>query len=234
MPRYMEIKAPDGSIYKCTSNIGDIVEKVDPALLIGAYKFYQLTQIAGYPEEVARKLSLKTVTEYASKPCPDFLKELFNMKRKKEQESLLKDRSITSENLISWFLLGGQNKGLLSEYSYESSDNDLSGRAPVFIDTTDPKNIKVVGRTDLSEVALKHLVDNQHKVIAQFIDFPDGRWFCFYRTFKGMSGREAGNHGEHMHFISSAYGLDRNKVAEQFLKGECPRNGYHVHFMNKK
>ena len=52
MPRYMEIKAPDGSVYKCSSNIGDNVEKVSPALHIGAYKFYQLTQIAGYPEDV--------------------------------------------------------------------------------------------------------------------------------------------------------------------------------------
>ena len=45
-----------------------------------------------------------------------------------------------------------------------------------------------------------------------------------------MSGREMGNQGEHMHFISNAYGLDRNKVVEGFKKGECPNNGYHVHF----
>lgn len=75
---------------------------------------------------------------------------------------------------------------------------------------------------------------NQNKLIAQFLDFIDDRWFYFYRTFKGMSGRETGNHGEHMHFISSAYGLDRNKVVEQLKKGEYPKNDYHVHFMNNK
>ena len=92
MPRYMEIKAPDGSVYKCSSNIGDNIEKVSPALHIGAYKFYQLTQIAGYPEEVAREMSIETVREYASKPCPDFMKKLFNKKKKKEQEALLKEQ----------------------------------------------------------------------------------------------------------------------------------------------
>ena len=38
-------------------------------------------------------------------------------KKKKEQEALLKEQSITSENLISWFLEEGRSKGLFSEYS---------------------------------------------------------------------------------------------------------------------
>lgn len=230
----MEIKAPDGSIYKCSSTFGDNVEKVSPALHIGAHKFYQLTQIAGFPEDVARKMSFDTVAEYASKQCPDFLKKLFNKKKKKEQEALLKGQSITSENLITWFLEGGRSNGLFSEYSCEVTDNEFEGRKPLLIDATDPDHIKVIGKTDLSDTALKHLVENQHKVIAQFVDFDDGRWFCFYRTFKGMSGRELGNHGEHMHFISNAYGLDRNKVAEGLKKGECPKNGYHVRFSGNR
>lgn len=155
---------------------------------------------------VARQMSIDTVREYANKPCPDFMKKLFNKKKKKEQEALLKEQSITSENLISWFLEGGRSKGLFSEYSCELPDKELEGRKPLLIDATDPDNIKTVGTTDLSNAALKHLVENQHKVIAQFVDFDDGRWFCFYRTFKGMSGREMGNQGEHMHFISNAYG----------------------------
>lgn len=167
---------------------------------------------------VARQMSIDTVREYANKPCPDFMKKLFNKKKKKEQEALLKEQSITSENLISWFLEGGRSKGLFSEYSCELPDKELEGRKPLLIDATDPDNIKTVGTTDLSNAALKHLVENQHKVIAQFVDFDDGRWFCFYRTFKGMSGREMGNQGEHMHFISNAYGLDRNKVVEGFKK----------------
>ena len=231
MPRYMEIKTPNGKIYKSSSMFGDIIEKVSPALWIGAYKFYQLTQIAGYPNEVAKQMSFETLEKYAMTPCPEFLIKLFNKRKKKEQENLLKGRSISSENLICWFLQAGRLKGLFSEYSYEAPDKDFEDRAPILIDATDSDNIISVGKTDLSEAALKNLVENQHKVIAQFIDFPDGRWLCFYRTFQGLSGREKGAQGQHMHFISSEYGLSREAIVEDFKKGKCPSNGYHVQFV---
>jgi len=114
-------------------------------------------------------------------------------------------------------------------YSYEGIAKDLEGRTPILIDARDSENIVTVGNTDLSEAALNHLVKNQHKTIAQFIDFEDGRWFCFYRTFMGLAGRESGNQGQHLHFISYSYGLNRDQVVEDFKKGICPKNGYHVH-----
>lgn len=230
MPRYMEIKAPDGAVYKTSSTIGDEIEKVSPVIWVGAYKFYQLTTIGKYPEDVARRMSIETIKDYARKPCLDFLIKLINKRKKKEQESLLKGQSITAENLITWFLYAGSKGGLFSEYSYEKGAVDLAGRTPILIDARDPNNIVTVGKTDLSEAALKHLVENQHKVIAQFIDFEDGRWFCFYRTFMGLAGRENGNQGQHMHFISSSYGSDRAKLVEEFKKGICPKNGYHIKF----
>ena len=55
------------------------------------------------------------------------------------------------------------------------------------------EKIKAIGTTDLSDAALLHLVENQKKVIAQIVDFSDGRWFCFYRTHRGLEGRESGN-----------------------------------------
>lgn len=224
----MEIKAPDGSVYKTSSLFGDEIEKVSPTIWIGAYKFYQLTQIGGYPDDEAKRMSIETVKDYASKPCPEFLKKLINKKKKKEQESLLKGQSITTENLISWFLFAGSQKGLFSMYSYDGGAGDLIGRAPLLIDTSNPEQLVTLGKTDLSDAALKHLVENQHKTIAQFIDFEDGRWFCFYRTFMGLAGRENGNQGQHMHFISYSYGLDREKLVDDFKQGICPKNGYHV------
>ena len=97
------------------------------------------------------------------------------------------------------------------------------------VDASDPENIKYVGKTDLSDAALNHLVERQNKVLAQFIDFEDGRWYCFYRTHRGLAGREPGNFGQHLHFISSAYGVDREKLIENFRKGICPGSGFHVH-----
>ena len=119
---------------------------------------------------------------------------------------------------------------MFSQYSYDGGvPEELKGRTPVMIDATNPKNIKAIGITDLSDAALLHLVENQKNVISQIVDFPDGRWYCFYRTHRGLSGRESGNHGQHMHFISSSYGIDRDKIVEGFKNGDCPKNGFHVH-----
>ena len=169
--------------------------------------------------------------EWAGKPCPGFLLGLFNANNKKGQEKLLRGKSITLENLICWILQSGRYGGLFSQYSYDAgTPQDLKGRAPIMIDAS-TSEIKTIGKTDLSEAALLHLVENQKRVISQFVDFPDGSWYCFYRTFRGLSGREAGNQGQHMHFISSVYGVTRETLVAGFLKGACPGNGFHVHLV---
>ena len=70
----------------------------------------------------------------------------------------------------------------------------FAGREPIMIDAANPDKEKSIGKTDLSEAALILFVERQHKVIAQFIDIEDGRWYCFYRTYRGLAGREPGNH----------------------------------------
>ena len=230
MPRYIEIKAPDGSVYKVSSMIGDEIEKVHPALWLGAYKYYQLTTIERYPEDVAREMSIESIREYAIQPCPEYLVKLFSATKKREQEKLLKGQIIKPADLLSWFLRAGIMGGLFSQYSYEDDGGNLKGRVPLLVDATDNEHITTIGKTNLSQAALKHLVDNQKKVIAQLIDFEDGSWHCFYRTFKGLSGRESGEQGSHMHYISSAYGLPRQSIVDGFKKGICPRNGYHIRF----
>lgn len=230
MPRYMEIIDPKGGKYKILSSYNDTIEKVFPPMWFGAYKFFQLMELGGYPEDVAREMAFAELKEWVRKPCPDFLLALYDTSSKKEQERLLKGKSITSENLICWFLQGGRDKGLFSQYSYDAGvPDELKGRTPILIDATDENNINAIGKTVLSDAALMHLVENQTKVIAQFMDYPDGRWYCFYRTHRGLAGRESGNQGQHMHFISFAYGVNRESLIEGFKKGVCPRNGYHVH-----
>ena len=207
----------------------DTIEKIDPALWLGAYKFFQLTQLGGYSEDKAREMSLIMLREYLSMPCPKFLLDLFDSKNKKEQERLLRGQSISPDDLICWFIQSGRVGGLFSQYAYDAAvPKDLQGRTPIMIDASNPENIKALGVTDLSDAALKYLVENQTKVLAQFIDFYDGRWFCCYRTHRGLAGRESGNQGQHLHFISSAYGVDRESLVEGFKRGECIKNGYHV------
>lgn len=48
-----------------------------------------------------------------------------------------------------------------------------------------------------------------------------------------MLGRESGNQGRHIHFISYAYGLNRDILVDDFKKGECPKSGFHVKFQDQ-
>ena len=230
MPRIMVIKAPDGSSYKIVSTMEDVIEKQSPAMWFGAYVFFKATQVHGLPNDEAKKLSFAVLREWVNKPCPDFLLALFNTNSKKQQESLLRNQSIKPEDLICWILQSGSIGGLFSQYSYDGGvPIELKGRTPIMIDASSPEQIKAIGATDLSDAALMHLVENLKIVIAQIVDLPDDRWYCFFRTHRGLAGRESGNHGQHMHFISSSYGFDRDKLVEGFKRGDCPKKGFHVH-----
>lgn len=228
MPRYVEYIAPNGGIYKVCSMHEDDIEKEYPPMWFGAYLFFFFMHMYGISEDEARHLSLSELKKWVRKPCPEFLLKLYTETRKKEQEKLLRDKTVTSENMICWILYSGHIGGTFSQYSYHKGCGSLKGRAPLMIDVSDENNIVTVGNTDLSQAALKHLVENQRVVMAQFVDLPDGRWYCFYRTHRGLAGMESGAHGSHLHFISSAYGIDREELVKSFKNGECPTNGFHV------
>lgn len=230
MPRYAEYFAPDGGKYKVCSMYEDI-DKEYPPMWFGAYLFFFLMKMHGLTEDEARKKAFSELKTWVQKPVPSFLLELYSETKKKKQENLLRGKEVTVENIISWILYSGRFGGTFSQYCYNEGSGALKGRAPIIIDASDENNIITVGETDLSQAALKHLVENQRVVIAQFVDLPNGCWYCFYRTHRGLAGRETGEHGSHLHFISSAYGVDRDALVKSFKKGECPTNGFHVHLV---
>lgn len=231
MPKVYTLKAPNGFYTVCSMD-DDVIEREFPPMWLGAYVFFKLIHVDNIPEDDARKRAFEILKHWVDKPCPAFLIDLFWTNKKKEQERLLRGHSITSDDLICWILTSGRYGGLISQYIYNEGAGSLRGRAPIMVDANDPNHLVVIGDTDLSEAALMHLIENQRKIIAQFIDFKDGRWLCFYRTFKGLTGRESGNQGPHLHFISSAYGLDRSVVVDEIKKGNAPAGGFHVKFIS--
>ena len=153
------MKTPDGSMYKTVSPIGDVIEKQSPAKWFGAYTFFKATQLHGLPKDQAKELSFAVLKEWVNKPCPNFLLALFDANSKKQQESLLRNQSMTPEDLICWILQSGRNGGLFSQYSYDGGvPEELRGRTPIMIDASNSEQIKVIGATALSDAALMHLV----------------------------------------------------------------------------
>lgn len=231
MPRYIEYISPEGGRYKVLSMYADDIEREYPPMWLGTCLFFFMMYMCGLSEDEAREYSYAELKMWAQKPCPGFLRDLYSTTKKKAQESLLRGRTVTMENMICWILYSGRIGGTFSQYSYHGGAGPLKWRAPLMIDASDENSIVAVGNTVLSQAALKHLVENQKVVMSQFVDLPDGRWYCFYRTHRGLSGRESGEHGSHLHFISSAYGIDREILVGKFKKGECPTNGFHVHLI---
>ena len=120
MPRIIELKAPDGGRYKICSMYDDVIERISPIMWLGAYKFFQLTELGGYPNDKAREMSMDMLKAYVSGPCQSFLLELYRSTSKKQQEKLLKGQSVTPEDLICWILQGGRLGGLFSQYTYDA------------------------------------------------------------------------------------------------------------------
>ena len=131
----MVIKSPDGSFYKTISTIEDVIEEQSPAMWFGAYAFFKATQLHGLPKDEAKELSFAVLKEWVNKPCPDFLLALFDTDNKKQQESLLRNKSITPEDLMCWILQSGRKGGLFSQYSYDGGvPEELKGRTPIMIE----------------------------------------------------------------------------------------------------
>ena len=166
MPRYVEYIAPDGGKYKVLSMYTDNIEREYPPMWFGAYLFFFFMYMHGISEDEARQLSFSELEKWVRKPCPEFLLKLYTETKKKEQEKLLRDKTVTFENMICWILDSGRIGGTFSQYSYHGGSGSLKGRAPLMIDASDENNIVAVGNTDLSKEALKHLVENQRVVMA--------------------------------------------------------------------
>lgn len=229
MPIIKRIETPEGEGYRVCSMYGDTIEKISPSKWFFSYECFRQTQLFGKPIDKAKELAKLRLKDWHEHDIPKFLKSLFEVNKKKEQEQLLRGNSITSDDLLCWFLYAEHLHGTFSQYSFDIPVNtDLEERAPALIDISNPEKVLSVGKTELSDAALKHIVENQKKGVAQIVDFEDGKWYCFYRTFRGIAGEEPGEHGSHLHFISFAYGVERNVLVSDFMKGKCPGSGFHV------
>lgn len=229
MPQVFKIQASNNKWYEIGSILQDTVEETTPELFFVTNMYFLLIHLRGYTKHIAKELSIMELLKWELKPCPDFLQALYKTNRKKDQERLLRGKTITTENYICWILLGGRNGGLLSQYTYDDGAQDnLQGKVPPLIDISDSKNIVTYGKTDLPDDTLRHAVEYHKTVLAHFVYFSEERWYCFYRTHRGLAGRKSGNQGQHFHFISSVYGIKKEILSNNFRKGKCPSNGCHV------
>jgi hypothetical protein len=150
---------------------------------------------------------------------------LLTSESKKEQVRLLKDQSLTPEQLSSFLIKAYLNHGyLLSQFSREHLHNGLENVKLPTVIHIDGENVRKVGDTLLTDGQLTQLIKHRKVVVVKFLD-NGTNWHCFFLTYKSISGKESWKNGQpHFHYISDKFGITREKV-EESLKSKYYKLG---------
>lgn len=166
----------------------------------------------------------KHYVEAMSIQVPETLTKLFAVNKKKRQnEEIAKLASttvLTSNSLMGFIYRAHQEYGYTySMYTGEKLPNGVfyEDMPPVAL-AEDDGGVSVWGETSLKNGKIGSVIKDRSNTIGKFLDKGD-EWHCFFYTMAGLSGRERGQ-GPHMHYISSAWGMSRDRVVNDIRSGE--------------
>jgi len=151
---------------------------------------------------------------------PNNLKEILNTKRKNEQLQLLRNMTITTEQLFA-FIFHAWNEGFsFSQYKAEHHHKGVNEDDLPAMINVEGDEIKTIGKTTLTKGEQKQVIENRKVIIAKFFDKED-EWHCFFVTYDSLKGKESWQGGQaHLHYISDKFGLKREEVVKQLKSGK--------------
>lgn len=141
---------------------------------------------------------------------------ILSAQSKKEQVRLLKEQSITPEELLAFIFKASMDYGFtISQYRAEYNHKGLDeSKMPAFLRIEDNKVFKI-GQTSFSDGQLKQAVENRKVTISKFLD-NGSDWHCFILTYDSLRGKDSWKDGQpHYHYISNKFGIPREKVVEE-------------------
>lgn len=156
--------------------------------------------------------------------------------KKKEQISLLKGVAVTAEQLGAIFLYGEDKGFLFSNFRVDGEPKQFDPKdVPSFIRLLDDGTVDYTGNTSLSEGQLRSIVNQSNFIVARFL-VKDSVWHCFVQDRHGVMGNEKGKMGAipHLHYFSSAFGLDLADVKKAILNGSYPQTPVHIPLVDYK
>lgn len=176
-------------------------------------------------EKVIQKQALsewdKIYEEINQTKLPNNLLSVLTSKAKNEQVKLLKNLSITPNQLIAFIFKARVEHGyLFSQYSAEHHHNGLDvSQLPKLIDINDDK-VHKIGTTTLTDGQLKQTIEHRKVVVSKFLD-KGNEWHCFFLTFDSLKGKEKWKNGQpHYHYISDKFGHSREYVVNELKSRE--------------
>lgn len=142
---------------------------------------------------------------------------LLTERKKKQQQKLIKEIKFSSDILYSLPLFAWEKyKMPYSFFAVDHMPKELDGKkAPNYFYKNDDGNFEFNGITDLTDVEMEIALQKRNRVISEFLG-DEEHWLCFFRTMAGIRGTEHPHIGSpHVHFISSAWGINREAIEKQ-------------------
>jgi len=200
------------------------------------YELVKLTRpdLAEQPKEFyiknAAKLVDGMIEKFEGTKLNTNLSKLLSTKRKKDQLVLLKGMSITIDDLLALTFQSYRDFGYLhSRYLFEVLPSDVVGKTlPNLLYLEEDGTLVKIGHTDLTNGQLKNVIEHRKVVVSQF--FEKGEvWHCFFITYSSIAGKEGWKNGQaHYHYISSAFGVAKDKVIESMRTGNYLSTPVHI------
>jgi hypothetical protein len=156
--------------------------------------------------------------------------KLLETTKKKDQISLLKGLSLTSEQLFELISKSYSDYGYLySKYRFEQLPKGIEDtQKPIVSHITDDGVVKIIGETELTKGEVKNLIEQRKVIIAHFFDKGDD-WHCLFTTYNSIGGKENWKDGQpHFHYISSAFGVTREQFIESMKSGQYKSTPIHI------
>lgn len=201
---------------------------------------YRLMQIIAKGQNITgpRELMLQIMrkraiaewkVEYAGmliKKLPANLISLLDTERKSEQKQLTRGMQLTSDELTAFIAQAGHFHGFLySQYRSEHIPNGTDlGSLPVFTHLNIDGSITKVGNSTLSDGQLKNVVTQRKVLLGKFLE-KGADWHCFVYTYDSINGKEKGDWGSHIHYISSKWGVPKADVVAGIKNGRYVSSG---------
>lgn len=161
----------------------------------------------------------------------DNLLQLLKTTRKKDQEHLLKKgMTISIDEFMSLIFKSYNDFGFLySRYLFETLPSGLEGKIfPRLLYLKDDGSVEKVGKTDLTDVELKRVIEYRKVIVSHFFE-KDDFWHCFFLTYKSIGGGESWKNGQaHFHYISSSFGISKADFVESMRIGNYKSTSIHI------
>lgn len=185
-----------------------------------------------HAREAAYALWGKRYKQIAQTEVPQYLIELLSAERKKDQENLLKQKSITSTALWAFIFKAYSDFGFtFSQYVHERIPRDMKDKRMPRLAILDPKTGKIErnGESNLTDGEVKKAIEFRKVVIAKIIDKGES-WHGFYITFDSIAGKETWKEGQtHFHYSSNKFLVSREDVVRKIkTDGDYPMTKVHI------